>query len=218
MPNDGFLVTAEAIVSAGLNSSTLTGGNRTTPVSYTNDWWFDASGTSATSNIIWSNWNTRYTSATTAGPALIRSVERAPLHEPQRSYQPDRGTLRMQEIETARTRAEGLLREHLTSRQREDLATKNYFEVCAVDFKRGERRYYRIKRGRAQNVFLLDGPQGREVQRLCCHPLEQVPDADTMLAQKLMLEMNEALFLKTANITDLRSGLVQSGQGLQAYG
>lgn len=124
----------------------------------------------------------------------------------------------MQEMETARSRAEDLLREHLSERQKSDLTEKGYFDVCAVDFKKADRRYYRIKRGRAGNVFFLDGPHGREVKRLCCHPLENVPDADTMLAQKLMIEMNEELFLKTANVTDLRTGNVQLGQGLQATG
>ena len=179
----------------------------------TRDWWFDTSGTASTSNMIWTQWNTHYTSMTAPSAYVRREI--APPPQPRL---PDRGTLRMREIETAKSRAEGLLREHLSERQKSDLTEKGYFDVCAVDFKRGERRYYRIKRGRAGNVFLLDGPHGREVKRLCCHPLENVPDADTMLAQKMMIEFNEELFLKTANVTDLRNGSVQLGQGLQATG
>lgn len=186
-----------------------------TPVSatLTSDWWFDTSGNASTSNMIWTHWNTHYTSITS--PTAYVRREYTPPPQPR---VPDRGTLRMQEIETARSRAEDLLREHLSERQKLDLSQKGYFEVCAVNFKEGSRRYYRIYRGRAGNVFLLDGPQGQKVKKLCCHPLERVPDADTMLAQKLMIEMNEDLFLKTANITDFRTGDVIVGQGLQATG
>lgn len=199
--------------SVGTNASTYL----PTSAYVCNDWWFDVTGYTSTSTAIWTAWNTNYTDMVVAAQALRRATSRAE-RELRVPYQPDRGTLRMQEIETAKTRAEGLLREHLSERQREDLAAKGYFDVCAVDFRAGTRRYYRIKRGRAQNVFLLDGPHGREVKRLCCHPHEQVPDADTMLAQKLMLEMNEELFLKLANITDLATGRFTRGQGLQAYG
>lgn len=192
--------------------STTTGTN----IAGLSDWYFDTTGTSAASTIIWNGWNTRYTTASATTNLLTRAEVRQP--PPDRVYLPDRGVQRMAEIETAKSRAEGLLREHLTERQRSDLNEKNYFDVCAVDFKKATRRYYRIKRGRAGNVFELDGPHGREVRKYCCHPLEHVPDADTMLSQKLMIEFNEELFLKTANITDLRTGLFQQGNGLQAFG
>ena len=187
----------------------------------TNDWWFDSCSTASTSTAIWTNWNRNYTlSSTTASivrPNDYRAYTPAQAAPPL-AYQPDRGTLRMQEIETARSRAEDLLREHLSERQNLELSQKGYFEVCAVNFKEGTRRYYRIRRGRAGNVYLLDGPQGREIKKLCCHPLERVPDADTMLAQKMMIEFNEELFLKTANITNLSTGQFLQGQGLQATG
>jgi hypothetical protein len=37
------------------------------------------------------------------------------------------------------------------------------------------------------------------IKRLCSHLIELVPDADTMLAQKLHLECNEDAFLRIAN-------------------
>lgn len=225
---------ANLIVSPGdYRSSQGTGGASYT-ASFVNDWWFDTTGTASTTNVIWTAWNTQYTSVSgsSTSPSTAVSYTRRsaglaapranmPRSEPavhQAAYQPDRGTFRMMEIETAKTRAEGLLREHLSERQRADLNEKGYFEVCAVNFREGIRRYYRIRRGRAGNVALLDGPGGREVKKLCCHPLENVPDADTMLSQKLMLEHNEALFLKLANITDLATGRFERGQGLQAAG
>lgn len=188
-----------------------------------NDWVFNTSG-SATS-VIWSRWNERHTTDCTtdgflAGSNIIRpryapsAPERAAEAAAAAARNVERGLARIREVETAELRAEGLLQEHLTERQKYDLSTKGHFDV--VNFK--SKRHYRIRRGRAQNVFLLDGPGGREVKRLCCHPNERVPDADTMLAQKLLIEFNEELFLKTANITCLMSGLVQTGAGLQATG
>jgi len=201
--------TSSRIVSP--SSTSITGGN---------DWYFDTSGTANVSTMIWSAWNDRYTSMTAATmtPNYLRHWNRTPEPVAGTPHVPDRGTLRMHEIETAKSRAEGLLREHLSDRQKADLDEKKYFDVCAINFRAGTRRYYRIKRGRAGNVFLLDGPHGREVVKYCCHPLEQVPDADTMLAQKMMIEFNEELFLKTANITNLITGQVLQGQGLQATG
>ena len=35
------------------------------------------------------------------------------------------------------------------------------------------------------------------------HPRERVPDSDTMLAQKLLLEADTERFLKIANVTNL---------------
>lgn len=213
MPNytDTNVVIPSSVLYTPLSATTVSYTNISATV--TSDWWFDTTGTASTSNLIWTHWNTQYTSITTPTGYLRREYT-----PPSRPHFPDRGTLRMHEIETARSRAEDLLREHLSERQKLDLSQKGYFEACAVNFKEGTRRYYRIRRGRAGNVFLLDGSQGREIKKLCCHPLENVPDADTMLAQKLMIEMNEELFLKTANITDLMTGAVLVGRGLQATG
>lgn len=199
------------------------------------DWAFSSDSTTS-SYSVWRDWNNSYVDTSTGGVGMIAgwregsaailnltagwmegsaavlaaSASRRELQEQSRS----RGEARFQEIETAKSRAEGLLREHLTDRQKSDLESHLYFDV--VNFR--SKRYYRIKRGRAGNVFLLDGPHGRAVKKFCCHPNENVPDADTMLAQKLLIEFNEELFLKTANITDLSTGEVQVGQGLQARG
>lgn len=53
-------------------------------------------------------------------------------------------------------------------------------------------------RGRHGNVDQVDD-SGRRIKRLCVHPVEGVPDADTMLAQKLFLEGSEEELLRVAN-------------------
>ncbi len=51
-------------------------------------------------------------------------------------------------------------------------------------------------------VRLLDD-KGQERVSYCIHPVEDVPAADKALAQKLLLETDEAAFLATANATQL---------------
>ncbi len=59
-------------------------------------------------------------------------------------------------------------------------------------------REYEIHRGRTKNVVFKD-ENGTE-KRLCAHPKDSVPDCDTVLAQKLMLETCEREFLGIANV------------------
>lgn len=189
-----------------------------TGLSWGGDWAFDTTTGSCETAVIWSAWSEGYESTTSGLWTRDRQQRQAADLSAAAVSMRERGSQRFQEIETANSRAEDLLREHLTERQKQDLTEKKYFDVCSVNFRAGTRRYYRIHRGRAGNVQELDGPQGRAIKKFCCHPLEHVPDADTMLAQKLMLEMNEELFLKTANITDLRNGAFKRGEGIQATG
>lgn len=96
----------------------------------------------------------------------------------------------------AKDRAERLLREHLSREQEEELKTKGHFHLeLHVN---GQRKRYRIERGRSRNVRQVDDT-GRILKTLCAHPVAMVPDADTMLAQKLMLEGDEEGFLRIAN-------------------
>lgn len=57
---------------------------------------------------------------------------------------------------------------------------------------------YRIRKGRTANVDVI-GRDGRVTGRLCAHPGIWTPDYDTMLAQKLSLESDDAAFLRIAN-------------------
>lgn len=102
---------------------------------------------------------------------------------------------RAREADEARGRAETLLQAHLSPAQAESLTTHGWFEVTVAGVT------YRIKRGHAGNVVRVD--VGREVERYCIHPAEFVPDADAMLAQKLLLEADPAEFRRIANRTAL---------------
>lgn len=66
-------------------------------------------------------------------------------------------------------------------------------------------KWYRIHRGRSGNVALLERKDGREVERYCAHPVASLPDEDTMLAQKLMLQHDRARFLELANVNPARN-------------
>lgn len=96
----------------------------------------------------------------------------------------------------ARETAKALLEMLLDAQQKEQLASKKYFDVIS---KKG--RKYRIRESIAGNVRLLED-SGRESVQLCIHPVS-VPEEDAMLAQKLMIETDEDAFLRTANLTRL---------------
>lgn len=93
----------------------------------------------------------------------------------------------------ARERAEALLNSVLTPAQRESWALHRWFEMVGSQGGR-----YRIGYGRVRNITRLD-ERGRGVETLCIHPDADVPDADTVAAQKLYLESDEAALLRTAN-------------------
>lgn len=169
-------------------------------------------GASTTANgIIWVRWSN---SASTTGAltftdtSTVAWVNWARLQE--RSAEQVRADLRHQEerraqrlkIEAeeaeAKKRAEKLLTEHLSPPQREQLAQKGHFELDVIS-RSGERRRYQIRRGYAGNVKQVDPSSGRVLKTLCIHPRDRVPDADAMLAQKLLLEANETEFLRVAN-------------------
>lgn len=93
----------------------------------------------------------------------------------------------------ADARAELLLRSSLSRKQLGELKRRGYFHVMV-----GKRRF-RITRKRTHNVMEVDA-RGRVRKTFCAHPIDQVPDADTMLAQKLWLETEPKEFFKIANV------------------
>ena len=97
-------------------------------------------------------------------------------------------------------RAEALLCGNLTKAQIEQLTRSGKF---LVETKSG--RIYEIRRGQQHNVFLL-GPDGQPIEEFCAHPSGGLPDADAMLAQKLVLETDEEHFCRIANRWDRRNG------------
>lgn len=102
----------------------------------------------------------------------------------------------------AEARAAKLLEENLALQERQRLAKDGHFIVHGRSGCR-----YRIRRGRSGNVDVIDR-QGMITARLCIHPIESVPDSDTMLAQKLMIEHDEQEFNRVANRTPYNAGPV----------
>lgn len=135
----------------------------------------------ATSSV-WYHWNEIY--CTSSG----RPEDRAAVVERER-----------RQVEIA-DRAEAALLAHLTPEQAAQYARDRHFEV--VSRQGGKVRRYRIHHGWAGNILVLD-EKNREIERLCIHPTRQVPYADNLLAQKLLLEADEDQFRRIANITRL---------------
>ena len=162
-------------------------------------WTGDTIGT-ATSGNVWYQWNTgtsagiTTTARVTASPSqqTPEQIEANRLRAERQQQEYDR---KRQEAAAADERAEQLLRAFLSPEQRKHLDEMSAFLVQSES-----ERVYRIKRGRSRNIEELD-ENGKIVARLCAHPSELVPDPDTMLAQKIMLESNEDEFLRIANRT-----------------
>jgi hypothetical protein len=89
--------------------------------------------------------------------------------------------------------AESLLRSSLTPAEYRQLATNSYLDVPSPGH---EGRFYRIPRGPGQVLVYEDG---RVLERLCVQPTESLPEADVILAHKLLIEADEATYLQTAN-------------------
>jgi hypothetical protein len=172
-----------------------------------NEWWLNQT-TSAT--VPWIN-------NTTAGTATTWSV--APTWQPQLQQltsfmtagntgsMPDSPAQRQaqeeglraarEESEQARLQARRLLAACLSRDQRRELHAAGAFHVVG-----SEGRRYLIHRGQVRNVLELDD-KGRPRARWCGHPdprVEPTPDEDAMLAQKLLIETDEARFRDVANL------------------
>lgn len=151
-----------------------------------------------TTNQVWGQWNTRINNLRDATQEEVRRAQRnqAVYERELADYQ--REQARITEARSkANDRAENLLRENLSAAQREELTLKGFFTLKTIQ-PSGEERVYRIGRGRSRNVQQVDA-SGRVLKTLCAHPTANVPDADTMLSQKLMLETQETDFLRIAN-------------------
>lgn len=135
-------------------------------------------------------------------PALSRADEGRARRLRDRWQREQRRRARIEAV--AAGRAETLLRGCLSPEQVRDFEEKGWFDV-SVPSADGAVRRYRIRRGFAGNVRLLDAGD-REVRSYCIHPRIRVPDADSMLAQKLLLEADERMFLATANARELAHG------------
>jgi len=177
--------------------------------------WVDSASTASTGSVTydatWVNWvrdahdwqvrSTRNAQAANAARQLARPVETAEQRMAREAADVKRRAdeaLRMKaEVEKkakAKVRAKKLLQDHITKEQRESLEKHGFFEVVVAG------KTYRIRQGTHGNVRLIEN--GKEVKSFCIQP-NYVPDEDAMLAQKLLLETDEASFLKIANATRL---------------
>ena len=87
-----------------------------------------------------------------------------------------------------------LLTDNLSPAQRDQLEGFNYFDVVGGDT--GTR--YRIRYGDLMNIEQLNS-RGKCMRLLCFAPEGRLPVADTMLAQKIALELFETEAVHTAN-------------------
>lgn len=187
-------------------TNSITSGTAATMMAYTNQIWSvwnaqhqtasattgNSFGTTAvnTYSAVWGRWNTQLVDMRNATAEQVAQAQR------QATAYRERQVLVQAERSLAEKRAEKLLQETLSAAQREELIAKGYFTLETIASS-GERRIYRIRRGRSRNVDQVDAT-GRRIKTLCAHPVAMVPDADTMIAQKLMLESQEDEFLRIA--------------------
>lgn len=141
---------------------------------------------------VWTGWNPQFTAQ-----ILQDTPEQAQARLRAIAERQEAAIRALGERAAARERAEVLLRENLSPMQLAELDVAGHFHLETITAA-GERRRYRIERGRSRNVKQVTA-DGRIIKTLCAHPAEAVPDADTMLAQKFFLESSEEEFLRVAN-------------------
>jgi len=157
---------------------------------------------STTSNIItatWSAWNDNYLvkAHNILVPPRISEEERQRRAEAEKQRQ-----LLYAEEERKRkladAKAEKLLLQLLDEKQAQEYKEKGRFHMYVGNKK------YRIDKGWAGNVKLVE-EKGNVLSSYCIHPRQRMPEADNLIAQKLMLEANEQEFLRVANETRYRN-------------
>lgn len=164
-----------------------------TATTWTN--WATTSSTNGTTGGIWSRWSygSYNNPAYIVQPALTAEQLRQ-LEEQRQKEEIDRKH-REENKRVAEERALQLLLENLDENQK-----AVYKSTKAIPVKAKSGCFYRINKGRAANVEQVD-EKGIRLKKLCFHPTESVPDYDTMLAQKLMLECCEEEVLRIANFS-----------------
>lgn len=101
---------------------------------------------------------------------------------------------RLREELTAKDKAIVLLKSCLTPQQIEEYEQKSCFHLHVGG------KVYRIEKGSHGNVKLVD--KDGKVKRSFCVAPRGVPEGDTLLAQKLLLETDEKRFYELANVTE----------------
>lgn len=181
------------------NASASITATASTTAAATDVWaaWNDGfANTSVASNsaTTWGAWSREYhiVAESKAQRAARLEAERVEREERARIDRA-RATERAEVRRVAILKADKLLESVLNSAQRDQLKKLGGFVL------RGQSgQLYRIRYGRSANVDVLD-KDGNVIDRLCAHPIMDVPDQDTMVAQKVMLECDEQAFLRMAN-------------------
>jgi hypothetical protein len=154
---------------------------------------YNLPGVITTNHSAWEHWNHGF-----GVPVVMRHRERSEAEE--RAYQEQQRTYAAQQAEERKAREEAkvkarkLLRENLSPAQLESFDRVGYF------FQEIGGRRYKINLGRSGNVYEVD-KNDKHLTRFCIHPAMDVPDEDTVLAQKLLLSANEQEFRRIANAT-----------------
>jgi hypothetical protein len=94
----------------------------------------------------------------------------------------------------ARQRSEQVLRTHLSTAELAGLNRQGYLEVASPS--RAGRAY--LVSPSASRVVVVQN--GVPVSRLCIHPVVRLPGREEVLAHKLMLQTDEADYLRRANV------------------
>jgi hypothetical protein len=118
---------------------------------------------------------------------FVRQIRRIRLYAQRALYQ------KYRDLNTREERGRRLLRDWLSTSQREQFDTNKYFDVIGCD----TGRTYRIYDGRVMNVHELD-EAGRPRMGWCFLPKGRLVAGDVMLAQKIALEAFEVDALKVA--------------------
>ena len=157
------------------------------------------SGTAPATSLAWGCWTDSGTTAYIPQQQCWLQLTKNEIHAQQVAELERARIEQIAETERVRIKQEAevnalkLLRDTLTPRQLEAFEKDH---CIPIDSEKGNR--YLIRKGRAQNIEVID-KGGNITHRLCAHPVESVPDYDTMLAQKLFLEHNEEEFLRVAH-------------------
>lgn len=169
----------------------------------TDTWMCWAGGTTAGTDDTWISWATDLSVAGntwTTAPMVVQDAEVLAAAWAEQTRRREEWTRqeeeRKQKRKEADERAEELLRVELTESQ---LATLEAQSAFLVESEEGRR--YRVRRRRV--VEELD-ENGEVVATYCIHSQMLIPAADTMLAQKLMLEVDEAAFRRIGNRSEVR--------------
>jgi hypothetical protein len=160
-------------------------------------WVANATSTSAVTTT-WYGWNQNYQEtreqAEQRKEQMRQQVERN--RERQRALDAEREAYRAAR-QAASARAEELLLSLLTDEQAACYTENGYFEVRGSSGGR-----WRIRnRGQMGNVDLMPEIGDVRLSSYCCHPPDNLPDADAHAAQMLHLVTDEDGFKRTANVT-----------------